>query len=78
MDGEARFANGSVERWLLSLHHFGRHLSRSRVLDDPFEDEDAALDELKALADDLREIDPAAFEGYEDFTWLAILDRWLW
>ncbi|MBK3571118.1 SUKH-4 family immunity protein [Streptomyces sp. MBT62] len=76
--GEARFTNASVERWLLSLHHFGRHLSQSQVLEDPFEDEDAALNELKALADDLKEIDPAAFEGYEAFTWPAFLDRWLW
>ncbi|GAA4984940.1 SUKH-4 family immunity protein [Kitasatospora paranensis] len=76
--GEARFTNSSVELWLRSLHHVGHHLSRSRVLDDPFEDEDAAVNELQALADDLKEIDPSAFEGYEAFTWPAFLDRWLW
>ncbi|MFD8212542.1 SUKH-4 family immunity protein [Streptomyces sp. NPDC059697] len=76
--GEARFTHSSAELWLQSLHHFGHHLSHSQVLEDPFEDEDAALDELKALADDLKEIDPSAFEGYEASTWPAFLDRWLW
>jgi hypothetical protein len=76
-----RFTNTSVQLWIQSLHHFGSHLSRSQALqhwDDSEQAEEAALTELRALADDLSKIDPAAFAGYEDFTWPALLDRWLW
>jgi hypothetical protein len=34
--------------------------------------------ELRALAEELKEIDPPAFEGYLGFIWAEFLERWLW
>ena len=33
---------------------------------------------LDLLAEELKEIDPAAFNGYEGLLWSAHLDRWLY
>ncbi|MEU6665958.1 hypothetical protein [Streptomyces sp. NPDC046727] len=41
------------------------------------EEEERAFTELNRLAEELKEIDPAAFNGYEGFFWPAHLDRWL-
>lgn len=77
-DGEAWFANSSIDLWLQTLHHHGRRVSQSPILNDPDEHEDEALAELSELADELKAIDPPAFEGYIDFIWAEFLDRWLW
>ncbi|MEU0950142.1 SUKH-4 family immunity protein [Streptomyces canus] len=77
-DGEAWFANSSIDLWLQTLHHYGRHVSKSPILNDPDEHEDEALAELRELAEELKEIDPPAFEGYVGFIWAEFLDRWLW
>jgi hypothetical protein len=75
---DARFTNSSVRLLIASLHHFGRHFSGSEALQNSDDHEDEALEELRVLADDLRAIDPPAFDGYEEFTWPPFLDRWLW
>ncbi|MGH3247050.1 MAG: SUKH-4 family immunity protein [Trebonia sp.] len=77
-DGEAWFANSSIELWLRTLHHYGLHVRQSPILNDPDEHEDEALAELRDLAEELKEIDPPAFEGYYGFIWAEFLERWLW
>jgi hypothetical protein len=77
-DGEAWFANSSIDLWLQCLHYYGRHLSRSEVLNDPDEREEEALAELGRLAAEMKEIDPPAFDGYRGCIWAEFLDRWLW
>ncbi|MFB7367013.1 hypothetical protein [Streptomyces hydrogenans] len=42
------------------------------------EEEEPAFAELNRLAEELKEIDPAAFNGYEGFLWPGLLDRWLY
>ncbi|MET9515931.1 SUKH-4 family immunity protein [Streptomyces sp. NPDC002994] len=76
--GEAWFANSSIGLWLQTLHHYGRHVSQSAILNDPDEQEDEALAELSELAAELKDIDPPAFEGYQGFIWAEFLARWLW
>ncbi|MGW1621997.1 SUKH-4 family immunity protein [Streptomyces sp. NPDC002172] len=76
--GEAWFANSSIDLWLRTLHHYGLHVSESEILSDPDEREDEALAELSMLADELKKIDPPAFDGYHGFIWAEFLDRWLW
>lgn len=76
--GDGWFANSSIDLWLQSLHHYGRHVSQSEVLNDPDGDEDKALAELSQLAAELKQIDPPAFDGYKGFIWAELLDRWLW
>ncbi|AZM57321.1 hypothetical protein DMA15_36150 [Streptomyces sp. WAC 01529] len=76
--GEAWFANSSIDLWLRTLHHYGLHVSESEILSDPDDREDEALAELSTLADELKKIDPPAFDGYNGFTWADFLDRWLW
>ncbi|MCX4409833.1 hypothetical protein OG840_51825 [Streptomyces sp. NBC_01764] len=41
------------------------------------EDEERTLAELARLAEELRKIDPAAFDGYIGFIWPELLDRCL-
>ncbi|WP_202919028.1 SUKH-4 family immunity protein [Saccharothrix deserti] len=77
-DGEAWFANSSVELWLRALHHYGLSVSRSPVLADPDDFEDEALAELGEIAADLKRIDPPAFDGHQGLIWPEFLDRWLW
>ncbi len=77
-DGEAWFANSSIDLWLQTLHHYGRYVSQSPILADPDEHEDEALAELRTLAEELKTIDPPAFEGYLGFIWAEFLERWLW
>ncbi|WP_439145751.1 SUKH-4 family immunity protein [Streptomyces canus] len=77
-DGEAWFANSSIDLWLQTLHHYGRRVSQSPLLNDLDEYEDEALAELSELTDELKAIDPPAFEGYIGFIWAEFLDRWLW
>ncbi|MFF8322967.1 SUKH-4 family immunity protein [Streptomyces bobili] len=77
-DGEAWFANSSIDLWLRTLHHYGRHVSQSPILNDPDEHEDEALAELRELAEELKGIDPPAFEGYVGCIWAEFLERWLW
>ncbi|MFI6698959.1 SUKH-4 family immunity protein [Streptomyces sp. NPDC050509] len=36
-DGEAWFANSSIDVWLQTLHHYGRRVSQSPILNDPDE-----------------------------------------
>lgn len=76
--GEAWFANSSIDLWLRTLHHYGLHVSESEILSDPDDREDEALAELSMLADGLKKIDPPAFDGYNGFVWAEFLDRWLW
>jgi hypothetical protein len=76
--GEARFANSSIDLWLRTLHHYGLHVSESEILSDPDDREDEALAELSMLADELKKIDPPAFDGYGGYIWAEFLDRWLW
>ncbi|MGW2102810.1 SUKH-4 family immunity protein [Streptomyces olivaceoviridis] len=76
--GEAWFANSSIDLWLRTLHHYGLHVSESEILSDPDDREDEALVELSMLADELKKIDPPAFGGYNGFIWAELLDRWLW
>ncbi|MFL5993099.1 MAG: SUKH-4 family immunity protein [Streptomyces sp.] len=75
---EAWFANSSISLWLQSLHHYGLRVTESDILSDPDDREDEALAELSLLADELRKIDPPAFDGYIGFIWAEFLDRWLW
>ncbi|MDH6580446.1 hypothetical protein [Kitasatospora sp. MAP5-34] len=35
LDGDAWFANTSIELWLKTLHHYGQHVSRSEAFNDP-------------------------------------------
>ncbi|WP_030613425.1 SUKH-4 family immunity protein [Streptomyces sclerotialus] len=77
-DGEAWFANSSIELWLRTLHHYGLHVSRSAVLNDPHGDESAAVAELGRLAVQLKAIDPPAFDGVVGYIWVEFLERWLW
>ncbi|MER6320062.1 SUKH-4 family immunity protein [Streptomyces sp. NPDC001581] len=84
--GEALFANSGVEVWLDVLHCYGSRVTASELLSEPDgpeeylseEEEEQALAELSGLAEELREIDPAAFEGYEGYLWPGLLDRWLY
>ncbi|MCG8969040.1 SUKH-4 family immunity protein [Streptomyces sp. CL12-4] len=69
LDGEAWFANSSIGLWLRALHHYGLRVSESEVLHDPDDCEEEALAELRVLADELKKIDPAAFDGYVGFIW---------
>ncbi|XIJ58423.1 SUKH-4 family immunity protein [Kitasatospora hibisci] len=73
--GEAWFANSSIHLWLQSLHHYGLRVSQSDILSDPDDQEEEALAELGLLAEELKMIDPPAFDGY---IWAEFLDRWLW
>ncbi|MFE1269861.1 SUKH-4 family immunity protein [Streptomyces sp. NPDC058757] len=85
-DGEAWFANSSVNAWLNVLHCYGSRVTASELLSEPDgpeeylseEEEERAFAELNRLAEELKEIDPAAFNGYEGFLWPAHLDRWLY
>lgn len=85
-DGEAWFANSDVDVWLNVLHCYGSRVTASELLGEPDgpeeylseEQEERAVAELSRLAEELREIDPAAFDGYEGFLWPAHLDRWLY
>ncbi|EGE44773.1 SUKH-4 family immunity protein [Streptomyces griseus] len=84
-DGEAWFANSDVGVWLDALHRYGTRVTASELLSEPdgpeehlSEEEDRAFAELNRLAEELKEIDPAAFDGYEGFLWPGLLDRWLY
>ncbi|MER5966880.1 SUKH-4 family immunity protein [Streptomyces sp. NPDC002057] len=85
-DGEAWFANSGVDVWLDVLHRYGSCVTASELLrepDGPEEylsegEEEQAFAELNRLAEELKEIDPAAFNGYEGFLWPGLLDRWLY
>ena len=77
-DGEDWFANTSIDLWLRTLHHYGRYVHQSPTLSDPDPNEDKALAELRELADQLRHIDPPAFDGYLGYIWAEFLERWLW
>ncbi|MFB7275597.1 SUKH-4 family immunity protein [Streptomyces hydrogenans] len=85
-DGEAWFANSGVAVWLDVLHRYGSRVTFSELLGDPEgpeeylseEEEERAFAELNRLAEELKEIDPAAFNGYEGFLWPGLLDRWLY
>ncbi|MEU4272952.1 SUKH-4 family immunity protein [Streptomyces sp. NPDC026092] len=85
-DREAWFANSGVGVWLNVLHCYGSRVRTSEFLsepDGPVEDpseaeEERAFAELNRLADDLKEIDLAAFKGYQGFLWPGHLDRWLY
>jgi hypothetical protein len=85
-DGEAWFANSGVGVWLNVLHCYGSRVKASELLSEPDgpeeylseEEEERAFAELNRLAEELKEIDPAAFNGYEGFLWPGLLDRWLY
>ncbi|MGA4980128.1 SUKH-4 family immunity protein [Streptomyces cinereoruber] len=85
-DGEAWFANSGVDVWLNVLHCYGSRVTASKLLSEPDgseeylpeEEEERAFAELNRLAEELREIDPAAFNGYEGSLWPGLLDRWLY
>ncbi|MFE5806748.1 SUKH-4 family immunity protein [Streptomyces sp. NPDC056491] len=85
-DGEARFANSGVGLWLDALHRCGSRVTASELLGEPDgpeeylseEEEERAFAELDRLTEELKEIDPAAFDGYEDLLWPGLLDRWLY
>ncbi len=84
--GEAWFANSGVDVWLDVLHCYGSRVTVSELLSEPNgpeeyfseEEEGLAFAELNRLAEELKEIDPAAFNGYEGFLWPGLLDRWLY
>ncbi|MEU4149390.1 SUKH-4 family immunity protein [Streptomyces sp. NPDC026659] len=84
--GAARFANSGVGVWLETLHCYGARVTASELLGEPEgpeehfseEEEERAFAELERLAEKLKEIDPAAFDGYEGLLWPALLDRWLY
>ncbi|MEU9284285.1 SUKH-4 family immunity protein [Streptomyces sp. NPDC048275] len=84
--GDAWFANSSIDLWLRTLHHYGRHVTESELLSEPDgpeehlsgEDEENAIVELACLAEELKKIDPPAFDGYVGFIWPELLDRWLY
>lgn len=85
-DGEAWFANSGVGVWLNVLHCYGSRVTASELLSEPDgpekylseEEEEQAFAELNRLAEELKEIDPPAFGGYEGFLWPGHLDRWLY
>ncbi|MFK0016244.1 SUKH-4 family immunity protein [Streptomyces sp. NPDC091027] len=85
-DGEAWFANSGIDVWLDVLHRYGSRVTASKLLSEPDnpeeylseEEEERAFAELNRLAEELKEIDPAAFNGYEGFFWPGLLDRWLY
>lgn len=85
-DGEAWIANSSVGVWLDVLHCYGSRVRVSELLSEPDgpeeyfseDEEEMALAELNQLAEELKEIDPPAFNGYEGFLWPGLLDRWLY
>ncbi|MGI5171194.1 SUKH-4 family immunity protein [Spirillospora sp. CA-253888] len=85
-DGEAWFANSGVGVWLDALHHYGSRVTASAVLSEPDgpeedlseEEEERALAELNRLAEELKEIDPVSFSGFEGYLWPEFLDRWLY
>lgn len=85
-DRKAWFANSGVGAWLDVLHHYGSRVTTSELLSEPDgpeeylseEEEERALAELNQLAEELRAIDPKAFNGYEGFLWPGFLDRWLY
>ncbi|MEU9858918.1 SUKH-4 family immunity protein [Streptomyces sp. NPDC047974] len=85
-DGEAWFANSGVGVWLDVLHHYGSCVTASELLSEPDdpeeylseEEEERAFAELNRLAEELKEIDPAACNGYEGLLWPGLLDRWLY
>lgn len=85
-NGEAWFANSGVDVWLDVLHRYGSRVTASGLLSEPDgpeeylseEEEERAFAELNRLAEELKEIDPAAFNGYEGFLWPGLLDRWLY
>jgi hypothetical protein len=82
-DGHTWFVNSSVSHWLCSLHRLGTWLTTSTIAtrwDEDIETEEAALAELADLADEIRRVDPAAFEGddHSSWYWPAVLDRWLY
>ncbi|WP_326779239.1 SUKH-4 family immunity protein [Streptomyces sp. NBC_01445] len=67
-DGEVWFANSSVALWLQSLHHYGLRVDTcDLLLNADSHEEDAVLAELQELTAELKEIDPAAFDGYHGF-----------
>ncbi|MGW5569297.1 SUKH-4 family immunity protein [Streptomyces tendae] len=85
-DREAWFANSGVGVWLDALHLYGSCVTASELLGEPDgseeylseDEEERTFAELNRLAEELKEIDPAAFNGYERFLWPAHLDRWLY
>ncbi|MFI9121330.1 SUKH-4 family immunity protein [Streptomyces bikiniensis] len=85
-DGEAWFVNSGVGVWLDVLHHYGSRVTAPELLSEPDgpeeylsdEGEERAFAELNRLAEELEEIDPTAFNGYEGFLWRGLLDRWLY
>ncbi|WP_371601779.1 SUKH-4 family immunity protein [Streptomyces sp. NBC_01220] len=85
-DGEAWFANSGVGVWLDFLQCYGSHVTASELLSEPDgpeeylseAEEERAFAELNRLTEELKEIDPAAFNGYEGFLWPGLLDRWLY
>ncbi|MGW1846865.1 SUKH-4 family immunity protein [Streptomyces sp. NPDC001966] len=85
-DGQAWFANSGVDVWLDVLHRYGSRVTASELLSEPDgpeeylseEEEEQAFAELNRLAEELKEVDPAAFNGYEGFLWPGLLDRWLY
>ena len=78
-DGDAWFANSSVTSWVQCLHHYGLRVDTcDLLLNSDCHEEEAVLAELRELAAELEEFDPAAFEGYLGFIWAEFLTRWLW
>ncbi|MFE5792951.1 SUKH-4 family immunity protein [Streptomyces sp. NPDC056503] len=85
-DGEAWFADSGVGVWLDVLHCYGSRVTTSRLLSEPDgpeeyfseKEEERAFAELNRLAEELKEIDPAAFNGYAGFLWPGLLDRWIY
>ncbi|MDQ0847660.1 SUKH-4 family immunity protein [Streptomyces sp. V1I6] len=85
-DREAWFANSSVYAWLDVVNRYGSRVTASELLSEPDgpeeylseEEEEWAFAELSQLAEELKEIDPAAFKGHEGFLWPGFLDRWLY
>lgn len=72
--------------WLDVLHCYGSRVTPSELLSEPDgpeeylseADEERAFAELTRLAVELKEIDPAAFNGDEGFLWPGLLERWLY
>ncbi|MFC9269985.1 SUKH-4 family immunity protein [Streptomyces zhihengii] len=85
-DGEAVFADSGVGVWLDVLHRYGSRVTASELLGEPEgpeeylseDEEERAVAESDRPAEELKEIDPAAFDGYEGFLWPGLLDRWLY
>ncbi|MFD0430657.1 SUKH-4 family immunity protein [Streptomyces zhihengii] len=82
-DGEAVFADSGVGVGLDVLHRYGSRVTASELLGEPEgpeeylseDEEERAVAESDRLAEELKEIDPAAFDGYEGFLWPGLLDR---